>query len=131
MKNILLIDDDPNQHELFSFYLDETFGPDCPFVSAYNLGEALCRLRSQSFDVIFLDNRLRPHHSYMQTIGAIRALSKECAIYLISAARESEKLGDFRAHGIADAIDKFELRQAISDGLLQTASRLVEQQACH
>lgn len=129
MQSILLVDDDPNQHELFSFYLDETFGADCPFDSAYNLEEALGLLQRQSFDVIFLDNRLRPHHSYTETIGAIRNLSNDSRIYLISAARESEKLGDFRAHGIVDAIDKFELRQSISDGLLQPASRQVQHQA--
>ena len=117
MQNILLIDDDCNQHELFSFYLDETFGTDSPFVSAYNLEEALIDLRKQSFDVIFLDNRLRPYHSYTETIGAISELSDDSKIYLISAARESERLGDYRAHGIADVIDKFELRQAIPDGM--------------
>jgi len=130
MQNILLIDDDPNQHELFSFYLDETFGSDCPFVSTYTLDEALAELRKQSFDVIFLDNRLRPHHSYTETIGAIGELSGDSEIYLISAARESERLGDYKAHGIVDAIDKFELRQAISDGLIGTAGRLGLQQAC-
>ena len=118
MADILLIDDDPNQHELLSFYLEEAFGFSCPFVSAYNLEEALDRLCSQSFDAIFLDNRLRPHDSYKETIGAITELSNDCPIYLISAARGHEKLGDFRAHGIVDTIDKFELRQALSDGLL-------------
>ena len=123
MTDILLIDDDPNQHELLAFYLDEAFGCECPFVSAYNLDEALSRLRSQSFDAIFLDNRLRPHDSYKETIGAIKELSKDCPIYLISAARGNEKLGDFRAHGIVDTIDKFELRQALSGGLLKPASQ--------
>ncbi len=121
MTHILLIDDDPNQHELLSFYLDEAFGFECPFVSAYNLDEALSRLRGQAFDVIFLDNRLRPHDSYKETIGAITELSNDCPIYLISAARGNEKLGDFRAHGIVDTIDKFELRKALSDGLLSPA----------
>lgn len=128
MQNILLIDDDPNQHELFSFYLEEAFGSDCPFASAYNLDEALGRLRSEAFDVIFLDNRLRPHQSYKETIGGITDLSKDCPIYLISAAREDEKLGDFKAHGIADAIDKFELRQAISNGLLKPGGAMSH---CH
>jgi CheY-like chemotaxis protein len=118
MQTILLIDDDPHQHELFSFYLDEAFGSECPFVSAHTLDEALNQLRTRAFDVIFLDNRLRPHHSYTETIGEITDLSGNCPIYLISAARGSEKLGDYRAHGIVDAIDKFELRQALASGLL-------------
>ncbi|WP_179759035.1 response regulator [Hoeflea halophila] len=116
-----MVDDDPHQHELLSFYLDENFGPDCPFVSAYALDEALAELHIQSFDIILLDNRLRPHHSYTETIGAIGEVSGDSRIYLISAARECERLGDYRAHGIVDVIDKFELRQAISDGLIGRA----------
>ena len=118
MQRILLIDDDPIQHELFSFYLDEAFGPDSTFTSALDLEEALMHLGDQPFDVIFLDNRLRPYTSYTETIDRIRAQSQECPIYLISAAREYEKFGNFKQHGITDAIDKFDLRQEISDGLL-------------
>lgn len=118
MQKILLIDDDPNQHELFSFFLEEKFGPGATFASALSLDDALSQLGSESFDVIFLDNRLRPYLSYTQTIDRIRELSKECPIYLISAAREQEKLGNFKAFGIVDVIDKFDLRQAITDGLI-------------
>jgi len=118
MLKILLIDDDPHQHELFSFYLDEKFGPNSQFTSALTLDEALNQLGRATFDVIFLDNRLRPFVSYTQTIDKISALSKNCPIYLISAAREQEKLGNFRAFGIIDAIDKFDLHQAITGGLL-------------
>ena len=122
VKKILLIDDDPTQHELFSFYLDEVFGPDSVFTSAMDLEEALLHLGRASFDVIFLDNRLRPYFSYTETIDKIRTLSRECPIYLISAARQHEKLGNFRQFGIVDAIDKFDLRQEISDGLIARAS---------
>lgn len=118
MQKILLIDDDPTQHELFSFYLDEAFGPDSTFTSAFDLEEALMHLDHALFDVIFLDNRLRPYSSYTETIDRIRAQSHECPIYLISAAREYEKFGNFRQRGITDAIDKFDLRQEISDGLI-------------
>ena len=118
MQRVLLIDDDPTQHELFSFFMDEAFGPDSTFTSALDLEEALMHLGGAPFDVIFLDNRLRPYFSYIETIDRIRALSHDCPIYLISAAREHEKLGNFRRYGIVDAIDKFDLRQEISDGLL-------------
>jgi len=122
MQKILLIDDDPTQHELFSFYMDETFGPDSVFTSALNLEEALMHLGRAPFDVIFLDNRLRPYCSYTETIDRIRSLSHECPIYLISAARQHEKLGNYKRYGIVDAIDKFDLRQEISDGLIARAS---------
>lgn len=122
MQKILLIDDDPTQHELFSFYLDEALGPESTFTSAFNLEEALSSLDRSRFDVIFLDNRLRPYFSYTETIDKIRNLSCNCPIFLISAARGHEKLGNFRQHGIVDAIDKFDLRQQISDGLIVRAS---------
>lgn len=118
MQKILLIDDDPTQHELFSFFLEETFGSGSAFTSALDLDEALTELERQSFDVVFLDNRLHPYTSYTQTITKIRAVDGVCPIYLISAAREHEKLGNYRDFGIVEAIDKFDLRQAISGGLL-------------
>ena len=122
MQKILLIDDDPTQHELFSFYLEEAFGPDSTFMSAFSLEEALNSLGCSRFDVIFLDNRLRPYASYTETIDKIKRLSLDCPIFLISAARGHERLGNFRQYGIVDAIDKFDLRQEISDGLIGRAT---------
>ena len=113
-----MIDDDPTQHELFSFFLDETFGAGSDFTSALDLDDALVQLDREPFDVIFLDNRLHPYTSYTQTISKIRSAGKTCDIYLISAAREHEKLGNYKEFGIVEAIDKFDLRQAISAGLL-------------
>lgn len=118
MQKILLIDDDPTQHELFSFFLEETFGAGSAFTSAMDLDEALVKLDRESFDVVFLDNRLHPYRSYTETISQIRAVDGSCPIYLISAAREHEKLGNYRDFGIVEAIDKFDLRKAISNGLL-------------
>lgn len=117
-RNFFLIDDDPTQHELLAFFLDETFGSGSTFTSAMDLGGALTQLDSGSFDVIFLDNRLYPYTSYTETIGKITEVSNDCRIYLISAAREREKLQAIKKCGIVDSIDKLDLRQAISDGLL-------------
>jgi CheY-like chemotaxis protein len=118
MQNVLLIDDDPNQHKIFSFFLTAKYGPESDFESAMNLEEAVSQLKRKQFDVIFLDNRLHPFASYTETIGEIRAASPRSAIYLISAAREQEKFGQVQNHGISDVIDKFDLREAISAGLL-------------
>lgn len=118
MQSVLLIDDDPNQHKIFSFFLMSRYGNDSGFESAMDLEDAVTRLKDRPFDVIFLDNRLPPYTNYCETIGDIRAVSPDSTIYLISAAREREKLGNYQRHGIVNAIDKFDLREVISEGLL-------------
>lgn len=118
MQSVLLIDDDPNQHKIFSFFLMSRYGAGSDFQSAMNLEEAVSQLQQRLFDVIFLDNRLPPFMSYRETVGDLRAVSPDSAVYLISAAREREKLGRYQEYGIVDAFDKFDLREIISDGLL-------------
>lgn len=118
MKSVLLIDDDPVQHKILSFFLKSSFGEDAEFTSAFDLEEAVAHLEKQSFEMIMLDNRLAPYKDYTDTIDRIRAVSQDSLIYLISAARDHEKFGDYQTRGILGVIDKFELRESITNGLL-------------
>ncbi|WP_417417489.1 response regulator [Hoeflea sp.] len=118
MLSLLLIDDDPNQHKILSFYLKKRFGADADFASAQSLDEGLAHLAQQSVDVIFLDNRLPPYTDFTQTVGDIVSASPDSEIYVISAARENVTIELCRSHGIVDMIDKFDLRDVISEGLL-------------
>lgn len=118
MLNLLLIDDDPNQHKILSFFLKKKYGPGADFVSAQNLEEGLDHLARQCFDVILLDNRLPPYADFTQTVGGIVEASPDSDIYVISAGREKISVEQCKSHGIVEIIDKFELRNAISEGLL-------------
>ncbi|AKI01190.1 Response regulator receiver domain protein [Hoeflea sp. IMCC20628] len=118
MLNLLLIDDDPNQHKILSCFLRKKYGADADFTSALDLDEALAHLAGQSFDVIFLDNRLPPYSDFTETIGGIVDISPDSDIYLISADRDKVSLNLCKSHGIVEMIDKFELREAVSEGLL-------------
>ncbi|MCY0094466.1 response regulator [Hoeflea ulvae] len=119
MLSILLIDDDPYQHKILSCFLRKKYGADAGFTSAHDLDEALVHLARQSFEVILLDNRLPPYTDFTQTIGDISRLSADSRIYLISADRDTVSQKLCKSHGIVDMIDKFELRDAIAEGLLE------------
>jgi response regulator of citrate/malate metabolism len=118
MLSLLLIDDDPNQHKILSCFLRKKYGADAGFTSALDLDEALVHLGQSSFDVILLDNRLPPFSDFTETIGEIVSFSPDSDIYLISADRDKVSLNLCKSHGIVEMIDKFELREAISEGLL-------------
>ncbi len=71
-----------------------------------------------SFDVILLDNRLPPYSDFTETIGETVRFSPDSDIYLISADRDKVSHNLCKSHGIVGMIDKFESREAISEGLL-------------
>lgn len=118
MKTILLIDDDPNEHNLFAYYLRKTLGQECRLDVATSLDEGVAALSGSAYDAIFLDNRLKPHADFRETLPAVLAHSKDARTYIISASVDDDCFDQAEEFPIAGVLDKFDIRKSLEAGLL-------------
>ena len=82
VRNVLLIDDNDHQHELFNCYAMTTEGIELDH--AVNLEEGIECLSSKTPHVIFLDNKLQPFSSFSETVPSIRQAGFDGKIVVIS-----------------------------------------------
>lgn len=117
MTNILLIDDDEVEHRLIRHMLRDCF--DGPYVLRYapTLEKGLTILSSQKFDIILLDDKLGPGHTALKSVPAIREITEQVPMVLISSAIDAEHLKNKTILDVYDIVDKFQLRQRIREGL--------------
>lgn len=104
--NILLIDDDSCQHELFSCYAAAVNFTDMSY--ALNLEKALELINEETPKVILLDDRLSPFQNFKETIPKIRASGFKGRIVVISAdvgGISLKEMKDYTVHGCIDKVD--------------------------
>ena len=77
-KIILLVDDDPEEHELFASTLSE-YNPDIAVVSAFNGNEALEMVRNILPSCIFLDINM-PHINGLDVLRELKQNDNTCGI---------------------------------------------------
>lgn len=124
MINVLLIDDDANEHKILKAFTNLRFKSQakredkCVFDGVYTIEEAVEALRHKKYDYIFLDDRLKPHASALQTLPQIQDNIKDAKIYVISACTYSDHLQDHEKLGVDAVISKFDLGDEIREGLL-------------
>jgi len=118
MISILLIDDDNFQHVIFDHILKSCIGDGYALECTSSLESALAVLEATRFDAIFLDNRLTPFKDFRETFPGISAVAGGAVTYLISSEIEDPCFREAADYGIAKVIDKFELKNEVSGGLL-------------
>ena len=118
MISVLLVDDDHISFKLLDAFLTARFSSAFRCVHAATLEAATERLKRESFDVVFLDNRLHCGRDVRHTMPLLSRWVKRARLFVISACTEDSSLRDARSMGACEVIDKFELRQRIADGLL-------------
>lgn len=118
MISILLVDDDDFQHVILDHILQGCLQTGYALDGAKSLDAALDILADKRFDAIFLDNRLTPYKDFRETFPRIRAIAEGTATYLISSHIEDPCFHEAKSLGITKVIDKFELKNEISGGLL-------------
>lgn len=104
--NVLLIDDDAFQHELFNCYALKTQMVEVS--CAITLDEGLLSIDRDCPDVILLDNRLVPYETYKETIPQIRANGYEGKIVVISTDVDGISDNDMDEYSIFGCMDKLE-----------------------
>lgn len=102
--NVLLIDDDSCQHELFSCYAAAANFTDMSY--ALNLEEGLVLINEEIPQVILLDDRLSPFLNFKETIPKIRASGFKGRIVVISADVDGISQKEMRDYSVHDCIDK-------------------------
>lgn len=113
MARVMLIDDDPNERKLFEFYLIKRFGADFELHYAPGTKEAVEFLQKTSVDAVFLDNRLRPHRDFRDTLPSLSALVGDTPIYLISASIDEPCFREHGNYGVRKVIDKYHMKDSI------------------
>ncbi|WP_018690291.1 response regulator [Ahrensia kielensis] len=85
MKNILLIDDDPNEAKLFHAYIDLLSPGAYELYFAETLEESVEMFSQRDYSAVFLDNRLRPFADFRETLPTIEQYVGDARLYVISA----------------------------------------------
>lgn len=114
---ILLIDDDLVEHRIFRKFLEGGVNSDAELTCLSNLGEAISILNEKSFDVVFLDDRLSPYSSLLETLPRLRPYTGDAKIFAISSSLDSPHLMDVRKTGVDGIYDKNDLKAVLSSDL--------------
>lgn len=115
---ILHIDDDMPSHKIFKTVLGFRFENEFEVHTADDLEEALGLLESHRYDYVFLDNRLTPYRSAVETLPKLLPLCPDSMVYVISASTDETFLRGVDAFPIAGVIDKFDLLKQMETGLI-------------
>lgn len=84
MKAILLIDDHNVFTKIFAAYLLRTKFRDYKLENAADVYSATEHLKSKTFDLIVLDNRIPPYFNYLESIKLLETVNWRGPILLIS-----------------------------------------------
>lgn len=106
MANVLVVDDNSHQHELFRCYalhLGDVF-----LSHAHSLDEAVERLSNMAVELILLDNRIPPYSDYRETVPQLRSAGYQGKIIVISADINDRVFGAIKKHTVDTVVDKFE-----------------------
>lgn len=108
--HILLIDDDPIEHRIFRKFLESGQNSPANLSCCSDINTATARLKENSFDYVFLDDRLSPFTSLLETLPLIQEYIQEAKIIAISSSLDSPHLTSAEKTGVARIIDKNDLK---------------------
>ena len=114
---ILLIDDDPIEHRLFRKFLSRGVNSEAELVCSSDLNEAVRILADRPFDCVFLDDRLPPYSSLLETLPQIRSHMGYAKVFAISSSLDSSHLRDRNVTGVDGIYDKNDLKSVLSRNL--------------
>jgi len=116
-QNILIVDDDPEMHDLVRAMLkDSHWSPDCVL-----RGEAaLAKLKDQTYDVILTDI-LMPEMDGLTLLQWIQSVSPETKVLIMTAANRPDRVaGSIRGHAagyLSKPFSRGQLLEALDDAL--------------
>jgi CheY-like chemotaxis protein len=108
--HILLIDDDPIEHRIFRKLLESGQNSQTKLSCCSDINTAIAFLKENSFDYIFLDDRLSPFTSLLETLPQIREYLQEAKTIAISSSLDSPHLTSAKEIGVDEIIDKNDLK---------------------
>lgn len=115
--HILLIDDDPIEHRIFRKFLENGQNSQTHLSCCSDLNTAIALLKEKSFDYIFLDDRLSPFTSLLETLPLIRDYLHEAKTIAISSSLDSPHLTSAENIGIDKILDKNDLKAFLAEPL--------------
>lgn len=114
---LLLIDDDPLEHKIFRKFLGRGTNAGAELISSIQLDDAIAHLKATEFDFIFLDDRLSPYASLVETLPLIRPYISKAKIFAISSSLDSPHLKEAKYIGVDKIFDKSDLNAVLSSDL--------------
>lgn len=118
MKQILLIDDDPLEYMYVSYLVKDRYGEGCKLGHVQDMTNAKEYLSNNRVDLILLDDRLEGGLTSVDTIPQLQRMAFNVPVIVISKNASSRHLETIAKLNGNAVIDKFELRKALSDGVL-------------
>lgn len=115
--HILLIDDDPIEHRIFRKFLENGQNSQTYLSCCSDINTAIALLKEKSFDYIFLDDRLSPFTSLLETLPLIRDYLQEAKTIAISSSLDSPHLTSAENIGIDKILDKNDLKAFLAEPL--------------
>lgn len=122
MLNILLIDDDLVEYRLIQRMMQDCYTS--PFLLRYadTLEKAVMVLKTETIDVVLLDDKLSNGRTAKESVPALREVTQKVPFVVISSVIDAAYLRDRTILNVYDVVDKYHLRQKIQDGLFDGPS---------
>lgn len=119
MLRVLLVDDDLVESKILTMHLERRYPGAYDLEHASTVEEAVNTLAVCAFDIIVLDNRIPPYDDYRASFSAIGDHIGGAATYVVSASTDNPIFADASRYGVTAVLDKFEVGNAIEDGLFE------------
>lgn len=110
--DILLLEDNPDHQELFRAHLDLTGFAHARVEYASTMQRGMALLRSESFDLVFLDLSL-PDSTIEASLEKIALLSKECPVVVLTSLDDKQTIMSVIDRGAEDCLPKLELNDLL------------------
>jgi len=124
--NILLVDDDPLEFQLTDRMLKDVYKGDYVLRYANTLSKAKSILKTQKPDMILIDFDFGRDLIAIGFVGALKAIDSKVPMILISNEICTGYLADKAILDVYDIVDKYDLRQRISNGLVKPNNTVVK-----
>ena len=124
--NILLVDDDPLEFQLVNRMLRDVYENDYVLRYADTLPKAKSILKTQKPDMILIDFNFGRDLIAIGFVGALKAIDSKVPMILISNEICTGYLADKAILDVYDIVDKYDLRQRISNGLVKPNNTVVK-----
>lgn len=93
---------------------------------ADTLGSATDILKSTKIDWVFLDDRLAPYKSAVETLPLLKPSIGDAKVVIISSSIEARHLQCSKAIGVYAVIDKFKIKSFLHDDLDKLGASISE-----
>ncbi|RKQ69398.1 response regulator receiver domain-containing protein [Litorimonas taeanensis] len=118
MKRLLLVDDDKLEFMFVNFLLKDRYNDGFELGYASSISDAQDYLSKQGVDYILLDDKLGNGITSAESIPQLQKRAFNVPIVVISKDINGPHLRDRRRMGTNKVVDKFKLKNALADGLL-------------